>query len=112
MRGVSKICLHIFCASCERIPTGGARTDIKGDFLGGHQFAFTGERVVALVAPIQGDQIFREFFEALGFFQDDVAPKHHLMITFVDLLLDLGEEIYVDIGGALLFAFGFAPPFT
>ena len=34
------------------------------------------------------------------------------MITFVDLLLDLGEEIYIDMGGAFFLAFCFAPPFT
>ena len=32
------------------------------------------------------------------------------MMTFVDLLLDLGEEINLDIGGDFFLAFCFAPP--
>ena len=96
----------------EGLPGGGAGADVKGDFGLRKLRGFLGERMVRLVTPVHGDELFGQATDEFGMFQDDVAPEHHGSAATVDFALEFLDEVEIDaafaLGLATLFALAFA----
>ena len=70
------------------------------------------ERMIAVVAPVQGDQVSRQGFQGFRVLEDYVAPEHHFSAPLVRKFFDPFEEVYIDMGGAVFVTTGFTPSLT
>src|ERR1043165_2250805 len=64
--------------------------------------------MLCFVTPIQSDHVAWKFFDQFRVMKNDVAPKHHLLSSFLDLAMKLQKEIEINPAFAQAFTKFFA----
>ena len=94
--GGNHVLAHVLDTAGERVPRARAGTDVEVEPGGAELRGLRHERMVALVAPVEGDEILRQFGDELGMLQNHVPPEHRPLPVLPREGGDLFEEVEVD----------------
>ena len=112
LSGGAKVGQRVVVAADHRLPGRGAGADIKRNFGAGKLRRFFGKRMIGLVAPVQGDDIFWQRANEGRILQNDVAPEHHGSFACRYFAVDFFDKVEIDLSlaplGALFFALALA----